>query len=354
MLSPAQPATILDDEPLDRHSAGEGHLPLNRHPWSVRRSRVALLVLGVCLASGCSEPEPAAQSAEYEFSADWFSRHIGVWQQKLGHLKGRPDLHYLEVGVYEGRSFFWVLEHLATHPTARLYAVDVFPDDVLGIFRTNLARSGQSRKVVIERGYSGDVLKRLPAARFDLIYIDGSHVAREVLRDAILAWDLLKTGGLMIFDDYQMRPRMPIDLRPELAIDSFLTTYGDSVEVLHKEWQVFVRKREPCPAVHENYASRIGDYCYYWNQYWLPDGRKGLYTMTGQRIELSAQSAKQLERLLASKKLGQTEIDLGDLSIPPGSELEQLLGRPAAVAPHDSGSSPPPPPAIDDDRDQDR
>ena len=36
----------------------------------------------------------------------------------------------------------------------------------------------------------------------DLIYIDGSHLAKDVLSDAILSWKLLKPSGVMIFDDY--------------------------------------------------------------------------------------------------------------------------------------------------------
>ena len=37
---------------------------------------------------------------------------------------------------------------------------------------------------------------------FDLIYIDASHYAPDVLSDAVLAFKLLKPGGILIFDDY--------------------------------------------------------------------------------------------------------------------------------------------------------
>ena len=33
--------------------------------------------------------------------------------------------------------------------------------------------------------------------------MDGSHHARDVLQDAVLAWGLLRPGGYMIFDDYE-------------------------------------------------------------------------------------------------------------------------------------------------------
>ena len=33
-----------------------------------------------------------------------------------------------------------------------------------------------------------------------VIYIDGSHLAQDVLTDAVMAWKLLKTTGIMILD----------------------------------------------------------------------------------------------------------------------------------------------------------
>ena len=38
---------------------------------------------------------------------------------------------------------------------------------------------------------------------FDLIYIDGSHSAKDVLLDSLLAWRLLRPGGAMVWDDYE-------------------------------------------------------------------------------------------------------------------------------------------------------
>ncbi len=37
---------------------------------------------------------------------------------------------------------------------------------------------------------------------FDVVYVDASHMAGDVLSDAVLAWKLLAPGGIMIFDDY--------------------------------------------------------------------------------------------------------------------------------------------------------
>lgn len=37
--------------------------------------------------------------------------------------------------------------------------------------------------------------------RFDLIYVDASHVAIDVLQDAVVCWRLLEVEGILIFDD---------------------------------------------------------------------------------------------------------------------------------------------------------
>ena len=43
---------------------------------------------------------------------------------------------------------------------------------------------------------------------FDFIYVDASHRAPDVLLDAVLAFQLLRIGGLIIFDD-EVRSIMP-------------------------------------------------------------------------------------------------------------------------------------------------
>ncbi len=46
--------------------------------------------------------------------------------QAMAKYRGKPDVHYLEIGVHEGRALFWVLENIFTHPTSTLTGVDLF------------------------------------------------------------------------------------------------------------------------------------------------------------------------------------------------------------------------------------
>lgn len=68
-----------------------------------------------------------------QFTSDWFSQHIPVWTDVLRDLRGKPHLHFLEIGSYEGRSACWLLENILTHPGSRLTCIDIFNQDEEGI-----------------------------------------------------------------------------------------------------------------------------------------------------------------------------------------------------------------------------
>lgn len=189
--------------------------------------------------------------AAYTFTEDWFSGNIPTWTEALRPYKGVEGISMLEIGSFQGRSAVWLLENILTHPTARLDCVDTFEGSVehtpgqkkgmLDIFTHNVGRFGD--KVRVLRGESQHVLRRLaPVAKYDMIYIDGDHHAASVLEDAVLAFRLVKHGGLMIFDDYQWKPELPDLMRPALGVDAFLTVYADKVKVLFSGYQVIVQK----------------------------------------------------------------------------------------------------------------
>jgi predicted O-methyltransferase YrrM len=95
-------------------------------------------------------------------------------------------------------------------------------------------------------GYSQVELRKQPVDAFDIIYIDGSHTADDVLEDAVLSWRQLKPGGLLIFDDYQAdgwNHELPRKT-PRVAIHAFYLLYGVHFEVLHNGYQIILHKKE--------------------------------------------------------------------------------------------------------------
>lgn len=188
---------------------------------------------------------------DFSWTADYLTRQLPTWEKHLGHLRNQPGLQVLEIGSFEGRSALWFLLNLCGHPQSRLTCIDLFCELYELRFDHNLRRSGCQGRLRKCKGYSQDWLLTFPPESFDLIYIDGSHRAADVLLDGTLSWKLLKSGGLLLFDDYLWRIELPPRLRPQLAIDCFLENLGSRGEVLHRGYQVLVRKVHddgPAPA----------------------------------------------------------------------------------------------------------
>lgn len=178
---------------------------------------------------------------EYEFTSDWFTARIPVWERFLLPLAGQP-IHTLEIGSHEGRSALWVLEHVLTHPAATLTCVDVWADrEVERLFDRNVAASGKSDQLVKRKGQSWQELRDLPLGHFAFVYIDGCHEGMNVLEDAVLSFRLLQPGGLLCFDDYLWQSNQRTHL-PKPAIDAFVTLYDRRVEVVERGYQVWVRQ----------------------------------------------------------------------------------------------------------------
>ena len=203
------------------------------------------------------------QKPALEFSSDWVSRHLRNWRRHLGRFAGTPGLRFLEIGSWEGRSTCWFLQNILTHPTASITCVDTFSGSPLELksnpylqqaishierrFDRNIAGLGATKKVIKKKGSSQVILRAmLPEETFDVIYIDGSHFAADVIADAVLTWPLLKKKGVLIFDDYRWNciidRKNPL-VKPAPAIDAFLFLFRDKLEVLGKGRQVCIRKR---------------------------------------------------------------------------------------------------------------
>lgn len=183
---------------------------------------------------------------EYTFRTDWFSDDIPVWTKALEPFRGKAKIRYLEVGVFEGRSLFWALENIFTDPSSELVGIDPFIEeegvfttdtkDFKKVFYKNLELSGAANRIKIIEGFSQVELRYLKEP-FDVIYIDGSHSAQDVLEDAIQCKRLLKEGGLLIFDDYGW-PGV------HKAVDTWYDFFHEDLEVLHKEKQVIFRLKK--------------------------------------------------------------------------------------------------------------
>jgi predicted O-methyltransferase YrrM len=121
---------------------------------------------------------------------------------------------------------------------------DVGRVDIEDAFDANVALVDASRV----RKLVGDSKRRLlelsaEEGRFELVYVDGSHFALDVLVDAALSWNLLTPRGVMVFDDYRWAylGDDPL-LRPGKAIDAFREVVDGKHEVVFAEDQIALRR----------------------------------------------------------------------------------------------------------------
>lgn len=181
--------------------------------------------------------------------------HGANWLAWLGHLSGKPDVRGLELGCWLGESTEWFAEHICTGDRASIETIDHFEGseehrlggiDCLNNERTareRLARFGE--RAVVRKGDTGEIMRHLYALqyRYDFGYVDATHAAMNVLRDSVFTFDLLKPGGIIVWDDYKWEVMKDEVDRPKIAIDGFLAAYARRLEVVSLGgWQVCARK----------------------------------------------------------------------------------------------------------------
>lgn len=214
---------------------------------------------------------------KYTFSNDWFNYNINLWNDTFRGLKPTPN-HILEIGSFEGASTTWLLDELANNPSSTVTAVDAFnlvpsadseaiddtapPSELEQRFRENVARSPNFDKLQVKRGLSRYVLRTMAHTfdrRFNFVYIDGSHRARDVLDDAVLSWPMLQDDGYMVFDDYRWHKYRDEYDNPKIAIDSFTSCYATELDIVHRDFQVILRKHPRTAPAVPNPGSFIRD-----------------------------------------------------------------------------------------------
>lgn len=204
----------------------------------------------------------------YQYTNNWFERTAkGVWDALIPQIN---PTRILEIGSYEGASTCYLIEKLALHKDIELHCIDTWEGGIeqkLGgaaqadmsviekrfHHNTQMAVSQVNNTVqlVIHKGFSDLALSKLivdgKQSYFDFIYIDGSHQAPDVLCDALLSFRLLKSNGVIAFDDYLWQEHLPYGADPircpKLAIDAFTNIYCRKIRILSAPlYQLYVQK----------------------------------------------------------------------------------------------------------------
>lgn len=192
--------------------------------------------------------------SEYNFTQDWFSYNEENWKQLVDYIPNKKS--FLEIGSFEGRSTIWLVEN-AMQDGGEIVCVDTWQggedhtseimEGSLERFKSNIQILKQKHPERTVTAYKGTSYKTLASlinagSTFDFIYIDGSHTAWDTLSDACMAFGMLNSGGVLVFDDYMWGEGLPIMHRPKPAIDSFTLIYGEQVQTLYNSTQVALKK----------------------------------------------------------------------------------------------------------------
>jgi predicted O-methyltransferase YrrM len=201
----------------------------------------------------------------FEFTNDWFGQNIPIWDQLIPRFS---PTKFLEIGSYEGRSTCYLIEKFTELSGIDIHCIDTWEggvehdkatmSDVERRFDNNTALAQKNAKhatvVTKHKKFSQLALADLIAAgqslKFDVIYVDGSHQAPDVLTDCVMAFQLLRIGGLMIFDDYiwtmEAMGKQDAFNMPKPAIDAFLNIFQRKMQIVRGA------------PVYQLYAAKVG------------------------------------------------------------------------------------------------
>ena len=212
------------------------------------------------------------QASDYEFTNTWFEGCRELWDSLLPKISPKK---ILEIGSYEGASACYLIDKLSPYGDIELHCIDNWMGSiehqpggmehvldssidmrlVESRFNKNTYLAAKKAKnsvnLNVHKCASVSALTALfvsgRADFFDFIYLDGSHQAPDTLLDAVLAFQLLRVGGYMAFDDYlwfeTTLEKADILRCPKIAIDSFVNIYRQKLRFVElTKNQLFIQK----------------------------------------------------------------------------------------------------------------
>ena len=187
-----------------------------------------------------------------ELTQDYFRQYMPLWQSLFfERLKWNPNAkkNVLEIGSFEGFSTCWIITNLLLSKESKIVCIDSFKggdehksigegymSSVKSRFYNNIKETKREECIrVIEENSDLGLLKIIHEGniKFDFIYIDGSHLAVDVLNDLVLSFRILNINGICICDDYTWSPNLSnfnLNQSPKMAIDSFTSIYSKRIE----------------------------------------------------------------------------------------------------------------------------
>jgi predicted O-methyltransferase YrrM len=183
---------------------------------------------------------------------NWFSKTAEPnFKAFLTPLAGQDKLNFLQLGVFTGDASLWLAQNILTGSDCTLTDVDTWEGsdeeahakmnfaDVFGVYLGKIKPYPFIKHWQVDTSF---FFRSFFTENYDFVYIDADHTTVGVLLDAEHSWPLLKSGGIMAFDDYTWGDHLPMHQRPKPGIDLFLLRHKGEYDVLAANLQYWIRK----------------------------------------------------------------------------------------------------------------
>jgi len=187
--------------------------------------------------------------SNYKYSQSWF---IGseINRYLLNFLNKNEKNTVLEIGCFEGLSSVFFGDNILEHPESSLTCVDPFlrvdnndheqflQNNEEMNFDYNISICKNNNKIEIKKITSDEFFVTNDKS-YNLIYIDGSHECDFITRDMENSFQCLEKNGIMWMDDYGGGDGIQI----KKTMDNFLQKYKGQYDLIHKGYQLAIRKK---------------------------------------------------------------------------------------------------------------
>lgn len=184
---------------------------------------------------------------------NWFQNdgqyNFEYYLKPLSRLRSQ----YLQVGAYTGDASVWLENNVLKSSSSVLFDVDTWGGSeepvhyqmdwhsIEEVYDDRTREGREAGRIVKYKGTSDEFFKQ-NTETFDFIYVDGDHTSYGVMKDAVSAFEVLNTGGILAFDDYQWSAGLGALKEPKPAVDAFWAVYQDKLETLFVGYQCWFRK----------------------------------------------------------------------------------------------------------------
>lgn len=152
---------------------------------------------------------------------------VGTWKGKSAIHALKRAMEFCDCSIVCVDTWLGSLEHWTKHSAAELLRRENGLPMVYRQFLANIVHCGLQNRVVpipLPSRIAAQVIADVNA-KADLVYIDGSHDEQSVSEDISSYWPLLRDGGYMIGDDYNM-PSVRAAVTNALSIPSSMQWRG--------------------------------------------------------------------------------------------------------------------------------